>query len=153
MASLIDDLINRRVWAVVGVSADPAKFGYRIFRSLREAGYRVYGVNPNAREIDGQTIYPSLAALPERPEVVDIVVPPPVTERIVRECAELGLCRVWMQPGAESDSAIRFCQEHGIAVVYGACAMVEKRRWPSASDDGEEEHGDPGPSAGPGSRV
>jgi predicted CoA-binding protein len=152
-ASLIEDFVNRRVWAVVGVSTDPAKFGYRIFRSLREAGYRVYGVNPNAREIDGEAIYPSLAALPERPDVVDIVVPPMVTEQIVRDCAELGLCRVWMQPGAESEAAIRFCQEHGIAVVYGACAMVEKRRWPSASINREEAHGSPGAASGPGSGL
>ena len=153
MASLIADMVNRRVWAVVGVSANPAKYGYRIFRSLRQAGYRVYGVNPNAEVVDGQTIHPSLGMLPERPEVVDIVVPPAVTEQIVRECADLGLCRVWMQPGAESESAIRFCHEHGISVVYGACAMVEKRHWPSADADHEEDDGSTTASSAPGRRV
>ena len=130
LAALIDDFTNRRTWAVVGVSSDPAKYGHRIFQTLRQAGYRVYGVNPNARLIDGETIYPSLSALPERPEVVDIVVPPAVAEQVVRECARLGLSRVWLQPGAESEAALRYCQEQGIAVVHGACAMVHRRRWP-----------------------
>lgn len=131
LTALIADFAGRRVWAVVGASADPAKFGNRIFRSLREAGYRVYAVNPKAESIDGAAAYPSLEQLPERPDVVDIVVPPPVTEEVVRQCARLGLRRVWMQPGAESDAAIKYCREHSIAVVYGACAMVHKQEWPA----------------------
>ncbi len=129
LATLIADFVNRRVWAVVGVSADTAKFGYRVFRSLREAGYRVYGVNPNAQVVDGETIYPALESLPERPEVVDIVVPPRVSEEIVKECSRLELCRVWLQPGAESEAVLRYCHEHGIAVVHGACAIVHRKRW------------------------
>jgi predicted CoA-binding protein len=138
LSALVADFVSRPVWAVVGVSTDPAKFGYQIFKSLQEAGYRVYGVNPKAGVVDGQTIYPSLAALPEAPEVVDIVVPPRVTEQVVRECARLGLRRVWMQPGAESEAALRYCHEHGIAVVSGTCAMVHHRRRP-ASQAGPEE--------------
>jgi len=129
LAELIADFTGRRVWAVVGVSANPNKFGYRVFQSLREARYRVYGVNIKPGVVDGQTIYPSLAALPERPEVVDIVVPPAAAEGVVQECANLGLKRVWLQPGAESEAVLRFCREHGIAVVYGVCAMVHKRHW------------------------
>ncbi len=131
LATLVADFVNRRTWAVVGVSAHPDKFGYRIFRNLRQAGYRVYGVNPNLQELDGQTIYPSLESLPERPEVVDVVVPPAVAQQVVEDCARLGLSRVWLQPGAESEAAIRYCHEHGIAVVHDACAMVEKRTWPA----------------------
>ena len=130
LAALIADFVNRRIWAVVGVSADPKKYGYRIYRSLHEAGYRVYGVNPNTRVVDGETIYPSLAALPERPEVVDLVVPPPVSEQVVAECARLGLLRVWLQPGAESEAVLRLCRQYGMAVVYGACAMVHRKHWP-----------------------
>ena len=126
-AELIEDFINQRVWAVVGASTDPTKYGSRIFRDLRAAGYTVYGVNPRGGKIEGQKLYPGLAELPEKPAVVDTVVPPAVTEEIVRQCAELGLTRVWMQPGSESEVAIQFCREHGIRVVHHACAMVEKR--------------------------
>lgn len=129
MTQLIRDFVNLRVWAVVGASQDRSKFGNRVFRSLREAGYTVYAVNPKGGELEGAKVYSTLADLPQSPEVVDLVVPPPVTEQVVKEAHELGLSRIWMQPGAESQAAIVYCQEHGIQVVYDACAMVHKRRW------------------------
>jgi predicted CoA-binding protein len=125
----INDFIARRVWAVVGASNDPTKYGNRIFRTLQAAGYRVYPVNPKGGELDGAKIYPTLADLPEKPDVVDIVVPPQVTEQIVRQARELGLTRIWMQPGAESEAAIRYCEEHGMQVVHDACAMHFRRSW------------------------
>jgi len=129
MEDLIQEFINQRVWAVVGASTTPEKYGHKIFRNLRAAGYIVYGVNPGGGEIEGQRLYPTLADLPEKPAVVDIVVPPKVTEEIVRQCTELGLGRVWMQPGSESEEAISFCRENGIKVVHGVCAMIRKRDW------------------------
>lgn len=129
LEALIQEFTGLRVWAVVGASTNPEKYGNRIFRTLRSAGYTVYGVNAGGGEIDGQTLYPSLAALPQKPQVVDLVVPPPVTEQVVQECAALDLTRVWMQPGSESEAAIRYCHEHGIRVVHGACAMIHKRVW------------------------
>jgi predicted CoA-binding protein len=127
--TLISDFVSRRVWAVVGASQDRRKFGYQIFRSLLDAGYTVYPVNPSGGELDGVKVYPSLADLPRPPEVIDIVVPPAVTEKVVREAHELGLTRVWMQPGAESEASVRFCREHGMQVVERACAMVWRRSW------------------------
>jgi predicted CoA-binding protein len=126
----IQDFVNRRTWAVVGVSHDQAKYGHRIFRSLRASGYIVYGVNPKGGELDGQSLYASLADLPAKVEVVDVVVPPPVTEQVVKEAHRLGLNRVWMQPGAESEAAIEWAEAHGMEVVHDACAMVNKRTWP-----------------------
>jgi len=126
---LIADFVNRRLWAIVGASQNRSKYGNRVFRSLRHAGYRVYPVNPNVTEVEGDVAYPTLAELPERPEVVNLVVPPPVTEQVVRQAHELGLMRIWMQPGTESDEAIEFCETHGMQLVYDACAMVQKRKW------------------------
>ncbi len=126
---LISDFINRRVWAVVGVSQDRSKFGNRVFRTLREAGYTVYPVNPKGGEVEGVKVYASLADLPERPEVVDTVVPPAATEQVVKEAYSLGLTRIWMQPGSESEAAIAYCHEHGMEVVYDTCAMIHKRWW------------------------
>jgi predicted CoA-binding protein len=126
---LISDFVGRRNWAVVGASQDRKKFGNRVFRSLRDSGYKVYPVNPNVDNVEGVRAYPTLADLPTMPEVVDLVVPPEVTEQIVKEAGELGLSRIWMQPGAESEAAVAYCQEHGIKVVYDACAMVWKRHW------------------------
>jgi len=133
---LIQEFVAQRVWAVVGASTDQSKYGNQVFRSLREAGYRAYPVNPKGGKIEGQPAYPTLAELPECPQVVNLVVPPEVTEKIVRQCAELGLDRVWMQPGAESEEAIAFCHQHGIKMVHHVCAMVHKRqRRPPREDD------------------
>jgi predicted CoA-binding protein len=126
---LIREFINERVWAVVGASTKPSKYGNQIFRNLLDAGYTVYGVNAGGGEIAGQQLYRSLADLPEEPAVVDTVVPPPITVQIVQQCAELGLTRVWMQPGSESPQAIDLCQELDIKVVHGACAMIRRRNW------------------------
>jgi predicted CoA-binding protein len=126
---LIADFVNRRVWAVVGASQDSLKFGNRVFRSLLQAGYTVYPVNPKGGEIEGIQVYPSLADLPQLPDVVDTVVPPAVTEQIVRDMHELGLTRVWMQPGSESHTAVAYCAQHGMQAVYQACAMVHRRTW------------------------
>ena len=128
-AELIDDFVGRRVWAVVGASENTAKYGNRVFRSLYRSGYTVYPVNPAGGELEGVPMYPTLASLPEMPEVVNLVVPPEVTEKIVREANELGLARIWMQPGAESEAAIDYCHEQGMQVVYDACAMVHSRQW------------------------
>jgi predicted CoA-binding protein len=126
---LISDFVGRRTWAVVGASQDRQKYGNRVYRSLRDSGYVVYPVNPAVDEVEGDRAYSSLADLPESPEVIDLVVPPVVSEQIVKEAEPLGLTRVWMQPGAESEAAIAFCKEHGIEVVYDACAMVWKQDW------------------------
>jgi predicted CoA-binding protein len=120
-------LYRENVFAVVGASRDPKKYGHQVYRDLLNAGYRVYCVNPNADEILGNTCYPSLEVLPVKPDVVDVVVPPKITEQTVKTCKKLGITKVWMQPGSESEAAIKFCEENSIDVVHGVCVMVERR--------------------------
>jgi len=128
-AKLIEDFLEKsNVFAVVGASRDTGKYGYKVYRDLRAAGYKVYPVNPNADEILGDKCYPSLKSLPEKPQVADLVVPPKVTNQIVKVCKKLGIKKVWMQPGSESETALNFCKENNIQVVHGVCVMVERRR-------------------------
>jgi uncharacterized protein len=124
-AKTIDDFMNLRTWAVAGASRDKAKFGYQVWRDLRDKGYTAYPVNPNAAEIDGEPCFPSLAFLPAGVEGLVSVIPPDRTELIVREALAAGIRRIWMQPGAESDEAVRFCEENGIEVISGLCIMLE----------------------------
>lgn len=126
---LIKDFLDRRnVFAVVGASRDPQKYGHRVYSDLKNAGYRVYPVNPNAQEVLGDKCYPSLEELPASPDVVVTVVPPHITERMVEECRRLGVRKVWMQPGSESERAIEYCERNNIAVVHGVCIMVERKK-------------------------
>jgi len=78
-------------------------------------------------EVLGDRCYPSLEALPVKPDVVNVVVPPIVTEAVVKVCKKLGVKKVWMQPGSESEAAINFCRKNGIEVIYGVCVMIERR--------------------------
>jgi len=125
---LIERFLDKKnVFAVVGASRDPQKYGYQVYRDLKNGGYKVYPVNPNADEILGDRCYSSLENLPINPDVVDVVVPPRVTERIVETCKRLAITKVWMQPGSESETAIKFCDDNGINVVHGVCVMIERR--------------------------
>ncbi len=118
-------MLTATTFTVVGASRDPEKYGYLVYRSLKSAGKTVFPVNPNAAEVDGDTSYPTLSALPQMPEVAVMVVPPAVTEAAVDECARLGIKQIWMQPGSESEKAIALCRDKGIAVIAGGpCIMV-----------------------------
>lgn len=95
---------------------------------LRHGGYRVYGVNPNYREIEGVECFPDIKSLPEVPDLLVFVVPPQVTEKALAEAVGLGVKKVWMQPGSESPRAISICRERGIQAVHDACIMVQRRK-------------------------
>ena len=133
MQTINQDLINefldkKNVFAVIGVSKESEKYGNKVYFDLKRAGYTVYAINPNASKISGDRCYPRLRKLPTLPDIVDIVVPPKITEETVKECKDLGIGKVWMQPGSESEDAIRFCRENGIKVLYGVCVMLERRK-------------------------
>jgi predicted CoA-binding protein len=119
---------QKNAFAVVGVSKDPQKYGHQIYRDLRTAELIVYPINPTAIEVLGDKCYPTIEALPVKPDVVDTVIPPKITEGIVKTCEKLGINKVWMQPGSESDVAIDFCKQHNLEVIYGICIMQERRR-------------------------
>jgi hypothetical protein len=126
---LIRKLLDKRnVFAVVGASRDPEKYGHQVYKDLRSAGYEVYPVNPSAEQILGDKCYADIKRLPKIPDVVDFVVPPKVTEKILQTCIELGITKAWLQPGSESEEAIKFCEENGIEVVHGVCVMVQRRK-------------------------
>jgi hypothetical protein len=72
---------------------------------------KVIPVDPHAEIIEGDPCYPSLSALPEAVDGVVIVVPPSEAEKGVRDAAQAGIRGAWMQQGAESQAAIRFCEE------------------------------------------
>ncbi len=123
---IIADFMTQGPYAVVGASADRAKFGNKVLRAYKSKGFTVYPVNPTAAEIEGLKAFPSLGALPETPRGVSIITPPSVTERVVAEAADAGARFVWMQPGAESPEAIRVARARGLEVIAdGSCFLVE----------------------------
>lgn len=111
--------------AVVGASQDREKYGNKVLRAYLQSGRPVYPVNPNATIVEGVAAVAQLRRLPESVHGISIVTPPSITELIIEEAASLGIKHVWMQPGAESDTAIKRALELGLNVIAGeACILV-----------------------------
>jgi len=127
MQDLAKDFLAQKRIAIVGVTRDPDGWGRRMYDEFTKRGYETYAVN-SAGNIEGIQCYANLRALPTKPDGVLLVVPPQVTDQVVREVADLGIPRVWMHkgtgPGAVSESAIQFCKEKNIATVYGVCPFM-----------------------------
>jgi predicted CoA-binding protein len=121
-------LANKRV-AVTGVSRTPKTHGSNnVYRRLRERGYNVFAVNPNAQEVEGDRSYPDLKSIPGGVEAVVIGTRPELAELTMEECAELGIKHVWMHrgPGAGSVSAAAtdYGRQQGITVIDGGCPLM-----------------------------
>jgi uncharacterized protein len=121
-------LANKRV-AVTGVSRTPKTHGSNnVYRRLRERGYDVFAVNPNADQVEGDRSYPDLKSIPGGVEAVVIGTRPEIAEDTMRECAELGVKHVWMHrgPGAGSVSsaATDYGRRRGITVIDGGCPLM-----------------------------
>jgi predicted CoA-binding protein len=129
MSNYLAEFPKYRKWAVIGVSEDREKYGNKIYRDLREAGYTVYAVNPKLETVEGDPCYSSVKTLPETPDVVDLVVPPKVAEQTIQDCLALGIKRVWFQPGSESNEALQLAKDGGLEVVHDACIMIQKQAW------------------------
>lgn len=124
-AERIQAFLESPSFAVVGASTDRAKYGNKVLRCYQQHGRRVYPVNPRAPEVEGLRAYPSLAALPEPVPAISIITPPAATEQVVRDAHAAGVKHVWMQPGAESDEAIRTAEALGMNVIAdGPCLLV-----------------------------
>jgi Predicted CoA-binding protein len=123
------DFPKLRTWAVVGATNNRDKFGYKIYHDLKNAGYTVYPVHPKLTELDGDRCYPNLTALPEKPAVVNLVIPPAATAAVVDECIKLDIQNLWFQPGAEDAAAIEKAKAAGLTVVHDACIMIQKQQW------------------------
>jgi predicted CoA-binding protein len=121
---IVQEFLAQPALAVVGVSRSGKKFGNAAYRQLKAKGYRVYPIHPQARTIEGDKCYASLADLPESVGGILIVVPPQQTEKVVRAAAAAGIRRVWMQQGAESKVAVQFCEDNGITHVEGECVLM-----------------------------
>lgn len=121
-------LANKRV-AVTGVSRHPDNHGSNaIYRRLRERGYQVFAVNPNASHVEGDRSYPDLKSIPGGIQAVVIATRPEIAIDTIRDCAELGIRQVWMHrgPGAGSVSAAatEYGRQRGITVIDGGCPLM-----------------------------
>jgi uncharacterized protein len=124
-----DEFLTHKRAAVTGVSRSPKDHGANfVYRRLRERGYEVFAVNPNADVVEGDQAYDSLITIPGGAEAVVIGTAPERAEGTMRECSELGIKHVWMHrsfgSGSVSDTATRYGREHGTTVIDGGCPCM-----------------------------
>jgi predicted CoA-binding protein len=129
-AKVSDFLAQRRI-AVAGVSRDNSHHpaSNLIDRRLKSTGHDVFAVNPYMQTFDGDRCYPDVQSIPGGVDGVVIVTRPETTARIVRECNDAGIRRVWMHQSIGSGSsvspeAVEYCRQHDISVIAGACPMM-----------------------------
>jgi predicted CoA-binding protein len=112
-------------YGVVGASSDREKYGNKVLRAYQQHGMEVYPINPRDKEIEGLKAYATLADVPVKLRAISVITPPAITEYVVEAAASAGVRMVWMQPGAESDEAIRKAGALGMEVIAGGpCFLV-----------------------------
>ncbi len=120
----IRDFLAQRSLAIAGVSRKGRGFGAIALRELGRRGYDMHVIHPGADEIQGRRCARSVRDVADRVGGLLLVTRPAVTTGLVREAAQAGIRRIWMQQGAESDEAISICRENGIAAVHGECILM-----------------------------
>ena len=128
----VDQFLAQRRIAVAGVSRNnnhhPA--GNLIYRRLKRTGHDVFPVNPHMQTFEGDRCYPDVRSIPGGVDGVVIVTRPEIAERIVHECGDAGVRRVWMHQSmgkngsSVSPAAVEYCRQHDISVIAGGCPMM-----------------------------
>jgi predicted CoA-binding protein len=121
-------LASKRI-AVTGVSrTSKGHGGNTVYRRLRDRGYEVFAVNPNAEQVEGDRCHPDLASIPGGVEAVVIATKPDAAQATMRECADLGIKQVWMHrmagEGSVCDVATVYGRERNIMVIDGGCPLM-----------------------------
>jgi predicted CoA-binding protein len=127
----VDDFLAQKRIAVVGVSRDNSHHpvGNLIYHRLKKSGHDVFPVNPHMQTFEGDRCYPDLQSIAGSVDGAVIVTRPEVTERVVRQCSDAGVRRVWMHQSMRKGSsvspeAVEYCRQHDISVIPGACPMM-----------------------------
>ena len=127
----VQDFLAQKRIAVAGVSRDKSHHpvGNLIYHRLKTTGHEVFAVNPHMQTFEGDRCYPDLQSIPGGVDGVVIITRPTTTQRLVRDCNEAGVRRVWMHQSmgkgtSVSSEAVEYCRQHDISVIAGACPMM-----------------------------
>lgn len=124
----LKEFFNKKfTYAIVGASNNEKKYGYKIFKILKDNNINVIPINPKEKEVQGVKCYPSILDTPNNIiiDVVDFVVPPNVTLKVLEEVLDYGIDKVWFQPGSYNKECEKFCKENGIKYMKEFCLYEE----------------------------
>ncbi|HEY2311548.1 MAG TPA: CoA-binding protein [Gaiellaceae bacterium] len=121
-------VLNARTVAIVGLSPSELRASNFVGYYLQRHGYRIIPVNPNEERILGEQAYPSLGAIPEHIDVVDVFRDPAAVTEIAREAVDVGAEALWLQFGVISPEGARIARDGGLDVVMDRCLKIEHAR-------------------------
>ncbi|MBA4409294.1 MAG: CoA-binding protein [Bacteroidota bacterium] len=124
MNPMIDDFINSKKIAVVGISRSGKKFGNYVCKELKTKGYEIYPIHPEAQEIDGMTCYPDLKSVAAKVDSLWISIPPKKVSAVLEDAAEIGLKNIWLQQGAWSKEVQETIDHLNLPVVSKKCILM-----------------------------
>jgi len=128
MKPIADILAAAHTIAVVGLSARRFRPSYGVAEYMQRAGYRIIPVNPTVTEVLGEKCYPSLDAVPEPIDIVDIFRRSEHVPEIVEAAIRKGAKTIWMQEGVVHEEAARRAESAGLTVVMDRCILKDHRR-------------------------
>ncbi len=124
----IEQFLASPAFGVVGASSNRDKYGNKVLRCYQQNNRSVIPVHPKEKQVEGVECVASVTDLPDNVESISIITPPAVTEKVVEQAAAKGIKNIWMQPGAESPAAVRYCEEQDLNVIAdGSCLLVVLR--------------------------
>lgn len=109
--------------AIIGASANRAKFGNKALRAFEKQGFRVLAINPNEAEVEGHKAYASVLDFPDPIDMATVYVPGDVGVRVMDDLAKKGVPEVWLNPGADDDAVVERAKELGLKTVI-ACSII-----------------------------
>lgn len=121
-------LNKNHTYAVIGASNNEHKYGHKVAKDLLAKGYDVIPINPKEKIILKKKVYASIPEAEADGQKIDVaifVVPPQVAVEVIRDISPVNPAMIWMQPGSESDEAIKLCEEKGIKCIHNSCVMMQ----------------------------
>ncbi len=120
----IQKFLEPRKMAIAGASRNLKKFGGVVFKELREKGFELYPINPNAEEIQGVKCYKSVDEIPKDVMHLLILTSKEETEVVALAAVKKGIKMIWIQQKSETPEVIKTIEKAGIPLIYNKCIMM-----------------------------
>jgi uncharacterized protein len=120
----INDFLQPKRFALVGISRDAKKFSRNVYKELSAKGFDIYPVNPNMDDIDGVKCYHDISELPPNVNRIVFMTPKSQTLATVETAINAGISHLWIQQGAETKEAVDLATQKGAKLVYGTCILM-----------------------------
>lgn len=125
---IIELLRNKPSIAVIGASNNQEKYGFKIYKDLKEKGYELYPVNHKEVSIQGDRAFSSIVELPKKVDILNFVVPPSVSLEIAKKAIAIGYKVLWFQPGSSDEPVLEYVEKfEDVTAIHDQCIMIESK--------------------------